>query len=49
MMKKFYDTSSLLLEEKFDEQIYISSITLFELEEIKTSTRKDEETRAAAR
>lgn len=48
-MKRFYDTSSLLLEETFEETIYISSITLFELEEIKCSTRKDEDTKAAAR
>lgn len=48
-MKKFYDTSSLLLEEEFKEKIYISSITLFELEEIKSSIRKSEEVRAAAR
>ena len=48
-MKKFYDTSSLLLEENFDEKIIISSITLFELEEIKTSSRKDEDTKLAAR
>lgn len=48
-MKKFYDTSSLLLEEEFKEKIYISSITLFELEEIKTSLRKSDEVRSAAR
>lgn len=48
-MKKFYDTSSLLLLEEFDEPIIISSITLFELEDIKSSPRKDEEVRASAR
>lgn len=48
-MKKFYDTSSLLLLENFDEPFIISSITLCELEEIKTSNRKDEEVRATAR
>ena len=48
-MIKFYDTSSLLLLEDFTETIVISSITLFELEEIKSSMRKDEEVRAAAR
>lgn len=49
MKKKFYDTSSLLLMEEFTEPIIISSVTLFELEEIKSSPRKDEEVRAAAR
>ena len=48
-MKKFYDTSSLLLLENFDEPFIISSITLCELEDIKTSNRKDEEVRATAR
>jgi len=48
-MKKFYDTSSLLLIEDFNESIIISSITLFELEEIKTSPHKTEDLRAAAR
>ena len=48
-MKKFYDTSSLLLEKEFNEKIYFSSITLFELENIKTSFYKSEELRAAAR
>jgi predicted aminopeptidase len=48
---KFYDTSSLLLLEDnlFSEYFIISSITLNELEEIKTSPRKDEDVKAAAR
>ena len=48
-MKKFYDTSSLLLENDFNEKIFISSVTLFELEDIKNSPRKDEDIKAAAR
>lgn len=50
---KFYDTSALLaLEEDIfngDDEIIISSITLQELENIKTSAHKDEEIKAAAR
>lgn len=52
-MIKFYDTSSLLLqandllEEK--DRIYISSITLEELENIKTSSNKDANVKYAAR
>ena len=52
-MYKFYDTCSLLLkinslsEEK--DPIIISSITLNELENIKTSYNKDVETKSAAR
>lgn len=48
---KFYDTSSLLLlsDEEFKEEFIISSITLNELESIKTSHSKDYETKAAAR
>ena len=48
---KFYDTSSLLLlsNEEFKEEFIISSITLNELESIKTSHSKDYETKAAAR
>lgn len=52
---KFYDTSSLLIlrEELFDEDNYhrfgISSITLKELESIKTSADKDSEIKYAAR
>ena len=50
-MKKFYDTSSLLLLEDslFESHFVISSITLEELENIKSSGRKDEDTRLAAR
>lgn len=42
---KFYDTCSLLLldEEQIEEKFVISSITLKELEEIKTSNRKTED------
>lgn len=47
-MKKFYDTSSLLLEEEFDDKIFLSSITLFELESIKSSSHKSDELRASA-
>lgn len=50
---KFYDTSSLLLkaDNLFDEKenIVISSITLQELEHIKTSSNKDAEIKCAAR
>ena len=49
---KFYDTCSLLIkaDELFDEGIfYISSITLNELEGIKTSQTKDADTKYAAR
>ena len=47
----FYDTCSLLRlqEEAFKEPFYISSVTLEELEAIKTSGSKDEETKAQAR
>lgn len=40
---KFYDTSALLegLEDVFKEKFVISSITLKELENIKTSAHKD--------
>lgn len=50
-MINFYDTSSLLLldEKSLEQEFLISSITLSELEEIKTSSRKDEEVKAAAR
>ena len=50
-MKKFCDTSSLLLLEDslFESHFVISSITLEELENIKSSGRKDEDTRQAAR
>lgn len=48
---KFYDTNALLeLQEKvFEENFYISSITLEELEQIKTSSRKDPAVKYAAR
>jgi hypothetical protein len=49
---KFFDTSSLLhLANKLDkeENIIISSITLEEIENIKTSSTKDEETKYRAR
>ena len=51
-MVKFYDTCSLLnlQEDAFkDEKLAVSTITLRELEEIKTSGLKDEETKARAR
>lgn len=52
-MIKFYDTSSLLLnlDNLFEDeaQIYISSITLEELEHIKTSANKDPDIKFAAR
>lgn len=48
---RFYDTSSaLLLQEKiFDDYFYISYCTLLELENIKTSARKDQDIKAKAR
>ena len=48
---KFYDTNAILnnLEEVESEHIYISSITLEELENIKTSGRKDEDVKFHAR
>lgn len=53
MTYNFYDTSSLLLRVddlfKDTEQIIISSITLSELENIKTSNSKDIEIKQAAR
>lgn len=49
-MIKFYDTSSILLEtDLFKENFIISSITLNELENIKTSSNKDTEIKLAAR
>ena len=47
----FYDTSSLLLlsDEELNQNFIISSITLHELENIKTSRNKDFEVKAAAR
>ena len=54
MIYKFYDTCSLLLNANhlFDnpnERTVISSITLKELEDIKTSNKKDEKTKYLAR
>ena len=53
MSKKFYDTCALLNsvddETLFEEQFYVSSVTLHELEHIKTSRNKDEHTRYSAR
>lgn len=51
LISKFYDTCSLLRlqEQAFAEKFFISSITLHELEGIKTSNRKDESTKAQAR
>ena len=51
---KFYDTCSLLLRannlfEDDNERIVISSITLNELESIKTATNKDADVKYAAR
>lgn len=50
-MIKFYDTCSLLLEDEsaLDEKFAISSLTLEELENIKTSSHKDDETKYLAR
>ena len=50
--KKFYDTNAVLfLQDKLleDEKFYISSTTLLELEHIKVSRNKDEETKYRAR
>ena len=48
---KFYDTSSLLLlsDEELQEEFFISSITLSELESLKNSNTKDYDIKAAAR
>lgn len=47
---EFYDTSSLLLKiNDLNKPFAISSITLQELEEIKTSSNKDAEIKYAAR
>ena len=50
-MKKFYDTSSLLvgMDRVFEEHFIISYITILELEDIKTSAHKDNEIKAKAR
>ena len=51
--KKFYDTNAVLfLQDKLlngNEKFAISSITLLELEHIKVSRNKDEETKYRAR
>lgn len=51
MMYKFYDTSALIDKKQIfsDEQIIISSITLEELEHLKTSNNQTEEERANVR
>jgi len=46
---RFYDTSALLGGATIDENAYISSIVLDEIEHIKTSAVKDEEIKFAAR
>lgn len=50
-MAKFYDTCALLTlpSDLFEEHFYLSSVTINELEGIKTSGHKDEETKYAAR
>lgn len=49
--RKFFDTNAILdLQDKmFEDNFYISSISLQEMENIKTSGRKDEETKYKAR
>lgn len=49
--KRFYDTNALLnlLEKAFEEEFICSYITLQEIESIKTSGKKDEETKYKAR
>lgn len=55
MTNKYFDTSSLLLladslfEQDHDFNIYITSVTLSELEYIKTSANKDQSVKYAAR
>ena len=55
MTNKYFDTSSLLIlgdslfEETHDYNIYITSITLNELEHIKTSVNKDQNVKYIAR
>jgi predicted nucleic acid-binding protein len=55
MTNKYFDTSSLLLladslfEQDNDFNIYITSVTLSELEYIKTSANKDQSVKYAAR
>lgn len=49
-MTKFYDTNALLLkmESLFDEHFALSSVSLSELESIKTSTKKDADVKYSA-
>ena len=49
--KRFYDTNALLnlLERAFEEEFICSYVTLNEIEDIKTSGKKDEETKYKAR
>ena len=51
MCKKFYDTNAILILQNkiFNERFVISSITLQEIENIKTSRNKDEEIKYKAR
>lgn len=52
MMNNYYDTCSLLIKGKDikkDEHILISSITIDELENIKTSANKDADVKYTAR
>lgn len=51
MVKKFYDTNAILMLQNkiFEDRFFISSITLQELENIKTSRNKDEEIKYKAR
>ena len=55
MMNKFFDTSSLLMladslfDEEYEYNIFISSITLSELEHIKTAANKDQNIKYTAR
>lgn len=48
-IKKFYDTSSLLLSQDIEDSFVISSITLDEIEHIKSSNNKNFELQANAR
>lgn len=50
-MVKFYDTNALLdlLDKAFDDFFYVSDITLLEIENIKSSNKKDEQTKYKAR
>lgn len=48
-LKRFYDTNAILELEKIEEPILLSSITLHEIEHIKTSRNKDEDVKYKAR